>query len=91
MSNTEKDIATIKQEIADLQQDNKGTKEENEARFLALEREQVKGYDKLTVRILKFPILSSSTYALRVTNFSARWCSAGRACPRPPLERSSLI
>ena len=56
MSNTEKDIATIKQEIADLQQDNKGTKEENEARFLALEREQVKGYDKLTIRILKFPI-----------------------------------
>ena len=56
MSNTEKDIATIKQEIADLQQDNKGTKEENEARFLALEREQVKGYDNLTIRILKFLI-----------------------------------
>ena len=53
---TEMDLATMKEDIANLQQDSKATKEENEARFLALEREQVKGYDKLTISILKFPI-----------------------------------
>ena len=42
MSNTEKDVTN-------LQVDSKGTKEEKEARFLALERKQVKGYEKLTI------------------------------------------
>ena len=57
---TEKDLATMKEDIANLQQDSKTTKEENQARFLGFGARAWQYYHQPSSAINHLPLIQYS-------------------------------